>query len=738
MWIVALALLFPQSPYSIERDDYGVPHVKASSWEQAFEGAGFATAQDRLWQMENSRRLARGTLAEVFGPEVAASDRDVLRTGYLDSEIQAQLDALTPQVRSAFEAYARGVNAAIERAKRAGSLPPGYAAAGFQPAPWTPLDSAAIAIRLGQLFGSGGAGELRNLALIEYLKGRPIKDRLPDVVDDLLWLNDPRALPTVAAADDSLRSRAPSFFMPTRAVTERHLAALPRVSLLELLPGIRTASLEASRIVAEARNVPYKTGSYAVVVGKERSTLGVPLLLSAPQMGFRVPSVVHEISLQAPGLAVVGMDVPGVPGVIIGHTANLAWGLTSGVADTDDIFFAPIEGEAYQVDGSLKPIQSVPRTLAIKGQPPETVDAKRTDEGPVILATRSTLFVRRSGFSNRELQGFAALYDLYSAKEPSDVQAIAARIPLTFNLFYATTSGHIGYHYCGRIPLRAPGWDPRFPMPLSKSTEWVGAVPPDQMPSVVDPPTGLIANWNNKPVDWWPNFDTPAWGRIFRNTSLVEQLQADRLAPADLEMAAWWIARSDETAKFFMPLFKRALTGVAWASQEERQAAAMLLAYDGRDLAGSQGSLLFARTRDGVRVGLFSAKMGTFLSPTLFRAALQPSLMLSALEGETKIDYLEGRSASSVIVEAFRKAVSGLVAERGSDPGKWMVSPPTIPVVEGVPIPYSNRGTYIQLVELWSNPSGRNVLTSGVAESGKHASDQEPLARTWMYKPMRW
>ncbi|MCB8933451.1 MAG: penicillin acylase family protein [Chthonomonadaceae bacterium] len=737
MWFVALALFLHQPSYTVTRDDYGVPHVRASTWEQAFEGAGYATAEDRLWQMENSRRLARGTLAEVFGPEVAASDREVLRTGYTAAQIEAQLAGLDARSRAAFEAYALGVNAYIEKARQSKTLPPGYAAAGFQPQPWTALDSAAIAIRLGQLFGSGGAGELRNLALVEYLKGRPVKDRLPDVLDDLLWQNDPRSIPTVAPSDDPL-STHPAFPTATRAETEHHLAALPKVSLLELLPAIRTASLEDSRIVAETRNVPFKTGSYAVVVSKGRSRLGVPLLLSAPQMGFRVPSVVHEMSLDAEGVHVVGMDVPGVPGVIIGHTQDLAWGLTSGVADTDDIFFAPIEGGSYRVDGKLKPIRSENRALAVKGEKPESVVAKSTEDGPVLLATRSTVFVRRSGFADRELQGFAALYDLYSAKEPSDVKAVAARIPLTFNLFYATTSGHIGYHYCGRVPLRAPGWDPRFPMPLSQDTAWRGFVPPGQMPLVVDPREGLIANWNNKPAAWWPNFDTPAWGRIFRNSALLHQLTAESLAPVDLEMAAWWIARTEETAEYLMPAFRHALQGAAWSSETERQAAQMLIAYEGKAVAGSHGASLYLRTLDAVRAELFSAPMGSFLSPDLFRTALQPSLILNALEGETNIDYLAGRTADQLIVAAFRKAVERMVSERGENPGTWAYTPGTIPVVEGVPIPYSNRGTYIQLVELWKTPAGRNVLTPGVAESGAHASDQEPLARAWMYKRMRW
>src|SRR5206468_4105699 len=117
---------------------------------------------------------------------------------------------------------------------------------------------------------------------------------------------------------------------PDRAATEKHLAMLPKMGVLDLLPGIRLATNEDSKLMAEQVSAPYKWGSYAVVVGPSRSMTGAPILLGGPQMGHRQPSILHEMSIDAPGLSVVGVDVPGAPGIVAGKTEQLAWTLTSG------------------------------------------------------------------------------------------------------------------------------------------------------------------------------------------------------------------------------------------------------------------------------------------------------------------------------------------------------------------------------------------------------------------------
>lgn len=732
-----LAALVLAAPSGIVRDAYGVPTISAPSAGEAFYAAGYAVAQDRLWQMETSRRLARGRMAEVFGSAYVASDKDILQSGYTDEELQAQLDKLSPQLRMAFAEYARGVNAWIDEAK-ANGLPEGYAKAGFSPEPWTALDSAAIAIRLLQQFGRGGAGEIRNMALMAYLGTQPkLKGKELDVLDDFAWFNDPEATPTIPKGDDPVKDR-PAFYLPDRKTTASHVAGLPKVSLFELMQGVRISEHEDSRQVAEQIAAPFQTGSYCVVVSAKKSATGRPLLLSGPQMGFRTPSIIHEMAFNAPGLSVTGMDVPGVPGVLIGHTPKIAWGLTSGVADTDDIFYYPADGaDGYKYGGVHRDYTKIVRTLHVKGAPDQKITQLRTVDGPVVLnsASSKTLFAKRSSYWMRELESMESLAGVWTSSRADEAQQAIGRATMSFNFFCADDS-NIAYRYAGLVPFRAEGVDPRFPTPGDPKFAWKGFVPVAQMPHAMNPKQGFFANWNNKPVSWFPNFDTPAWGKIFRNTEVLNTLDKPKLNVQDLEMTAWTIARRDETWPYFKP-FVRQSDGARHIQMRTGDGpspyprAGTLASFDGRLLDGSIPAATYERFIERLRADLFLDTTGNFLVPDYFRLVAQPSVMLRALEGKTRVSYLHGRKAVDVVAKALAEAETPL------DAPEVRYAANGIPVPGQPPIPYSDRGSFIQIVEFGRfNFTGRSISLPGIAETGPHALDQVPLARAWQYKPM--
>ncbi|HWA81930.1 MAG TPA: penicillin acylase family protein [Fimbriimonadaceae bacterium] len=732
--LLSCALAF-QSDGLVTRDEYGVPHIKAESADSAWYEAGYETARDRMWQMEQSRRLARGRMSEVFGSKFVASDTEILKTGYTDEELQEQFDALAPKAKVAIEAYAKGVT----DFEKAGPLPPGYAEAGFQPEPWTPIDTLAISVRLFQQFGRGGAGEIRNLALLAYLQGQPkTKDRFLDVMDDFAWQNDPAATCTISPADDPLAKEHPVFPAFDHATTMKHLAMVPKLSLLELLPGIRLSSGEDSKLAAEQVSAPFKWGSYAVVVGPTRSLTGCPILLSAPQMGHRQPSILHEMSIDAPGLSIVGVDVPGVPGVIIGKTDKLAWGLTSGVADTDDIFFSHTDGpDGYTYGKEHLKLQAVMRTLKVKGEPDKTITQLRTRFGPVIISNKNWIFSRRSSYWMREMKSYDSIFRLYDANTPEQINAATEESPMSFNFFWATPK-HFGYRYAGAMPIRASGLDPRLPTPGEPEYDWKGYIPATQMPHVIDPKSGLLANWNNKPVSWWPNMDTPVWGRIFRNSAVLEALQKPKLNEQDVEMVAWTIAREDYTWPYFKPFLDPVFAdpGSALSNTSDGQIRRALITFDGRMLDGSMGAQAYAAFFNALQEEIFMPVTGNFMGLDNYRLVAQPTVMWNALSHKTKVDYLEKRTVKDVIQSAMLKANNVLAKQFGRDLGDWRYTAPSIKWGDEPPVPYSNRGTMIQVIDL-GTMSGRNIVPPGIAESGPHADDQVPLARAWLLKPMR-
>jgi penicillin amidase len=708
------------------RDPYGVPKVEAENLEDTFRLFGFAVAEDRLWQMEMSRRAARGRLAEVMGPESAAADRQLLQRAYTREELTQQLAALPDGLQEAFEAYAEGVNMNIEFRRRLNALPEGYEELGFEPEPWTPTDSAAIAVSLSRRFGAGGAGELRNFALLEYLKTRPsLADKRLDVLDDFVWLQDPRATTTIPTED---APAAPDFFYPSRQETEAHLEQLPPVGLFELVPAIQL--FEQTEWVAKAQElaVPYKAGSYAIAVNAERSATGNALLLGAPQMGHTTPAVVHEIAIGTPGYRVAGINVPGIPVVVIGHTPNFAWTLTSAVIDLEDVVFSPLADTE---------IEEIEFELPVAGEEPETVVQQRTADGPVVLTSPSSgsVFSRRSAFWGREL---ASLEGIWRAPAAATVNEALGEIEqyasVGFNLFWADTQGNVGYRLLGRYPLRPAGYDPRLPLPAE--VEWDNFLTPDQMPSVVNPAEGLLVNWNNKPVEWWPNGDTPVWGRIFRDFSLREELTAEKLGLRHLEEAARDIALKDsEFSRLFKPWVLESAEGAALTSSE-RDALAQLAAFDGWAMVGQAPYEVYRNTINEARRQVFEAQTGNFLNESFFRQAVQVSLIADALEGNTKVDWLGDRSRDEVLLTSFLESSAALMQDQGPHPARWSYAVPAFNVPEGPPVAYSARGTYIQITELSPQVYARNVVKPGVAEVGPHAADQVHLAREWRYKEM--
>lgn len=715
--------------------------LRAATSNEAFRLMGQAVAEDRLWQLEMSRRTSLGQMAEVLGPSYIASDQATLSKQYTPDEYAAMLDEIPRNTLEAWQAYVAGINDTINRRIDTKTLPEGYAANNFEPRPWTMMDTQAVMVNLTRQFGQGGAGELRNYALVQYLKTRPtIKDRVLDALDDLAWSNIPDSPTTVSKRDD-LVAFPPKIFDFSRTDSENHLKNLPPTNLLELAGSIRLASMEDQKLVAEANSVAYKTGSYAVVVSPRRSATGKAMLLTAPQMGHTTPSIVHEVAFDTPDLKVAGMNVPGIPGVIIGYNPNAAWGFTSGVADLEDIFVSPLkEGNTYLHQGVETELEQVKFTLKIKGQPDKEVIQHRTAHGPVLLKSvgSKAVYSLRSSFWKKEVISTAALFDLYSAKSPADFSQFAAKIPVSFNLFFATNKGDIGYRFCGRVPLRAKGIDPRLPTLDTSENQWQGFVQPYQMPRADNPESGLLTNWNNKPVAWWPNGDTPVWGKYFRSTNIAYHLQLPKLTPDNVTD----IVKSNATEDFmtytaFWPTVLWGLSGGFSLTGVSADAKNKAYKYLGENTEGSIAPTVIFETISQLRKELFLDTLGNFTSDALFTQVLQPDVIISALEGKTKINYLGERNKVDIIRISFIKASESLASSRGQSIETWGYKAPALRYPGQDPVLYSNRGTYIQFTQFgqfW--PTAKSVAAPGVSESGPNAFNQVLLARSWQFKVM--
>jgi penicillin amidase len=391
------------------------------------------------------------------------------------------------------------------------------------------------------------------------------------------------------------------------------------------------------------------------------------------------------------------------------------------VADVEDVFaFKTTQPDHYDYGLKHLPFVNVTLKIPVKGQSDQTIQQRRTMYGPVVVKSSEGVFALRSAFRGKELSTIEAFFQLPRQTTAAGIDTLISKVPMSFNFFYAVGKGDIGYRYAGWVPVRQPSLDPRLPTPATPEYDWRGFIPPRQMPHALNPRSGLIVNWNNKPVAWWPNGDTPVWGEIFRNTEILAALQngdprpgaTNKLRAVDLQRAVEAIAKHDESWRYLKPFLVG--SGATWAA-----------GYDGSQIDGSIPASAFPAFLHALRRSLFFSTTGNFTSEAYFDQALQPTLIVRAMRGQTSFDFLAGRKAADVVAEALKSMPEPTPYKAGS-----------FAVPGEAPVMYSNRGTYIQLLEWLGNRwSMRTILPPGEAETGAHRVDQVPQARKFEFKP---
>ncbi|MCS6843254.1 MAG: penicillin acylase family protein [Caldilineales bacterium] len=483
-----------QAPVEIVRDRWGVPHIYAESEADAFFAQGFVHAQDRLFQMEFSRRLARGTLAERLGLAALEADRWSRVLGFWRA-VQADAAALEAEERAALEAYAAGVNAFLETHRY--RLPAEFTLLGYKPDPWTVEDSLGVLKLMGWALGQNWEGELLRVQLVQRLG-----------VERALELDPfyPAGHPTV---------------LPEGPVSAEALAELAG----RLLDSYRNASAWFGQAAT--------AGSNNWVVAGRRTVTRRPLLANDPHLSVGIPTFWYQAHLTARdgSLEVAGATLAGVPGVIIGHNRRIAWGITAGRADSQDLFLEQRHPDRhgplrFRFGDDWEPAQVLEERIAVRGRAePHVEQVVITRHGPLI---NTLLGPSAQGLPDLALcwtghfpsRGVRGLLRLQRATDWQSFRAALADVgEPSMNVVYADVDGHIGYHYAARVPRRrwgfglvpTPGWDERY--------GWDGWVPFDALPHALDPEQGYLISANNKPAldnqgaeapflgaDWLPGY----------------------------------------------------------------------------------------------------------------------------------------------------------------------------------------------------------------------------------------
>ncbi|MBL8793052.1 MAG: penicillin acylase family protein [Planctomycetia bacterium] len=593
---------------NVRFDRCGVPHIQARNAHDLFFTQGYCHARDRLWQLELNRRTARGELAELFGARAIDLDRILRRLGFRrNAEREAQ--ALEPEERDCLEAYTAGVNAWLSRH----APPVEYGLLRAAPTPWRILDTLAFARYMAWNLTVSWESKLIRWQLSNGAQ--------PDLPHFELALNVPRS--------EWLASGG---------------------------------------------------GSNNWVVAPQRSTTGRALLANDPHLRPRMPGAWYMAHLQAPGWNVIGASMPGLPGIVIGHNERVAWGITAAMADAQDLYLeqaAPNQPRRFRFGDTWEDAEVQREEIRVRGrQEPVIEEVVRTRHGPLLngfldVPADGPPLSLRSVTDDGRCSTLALLHLNRAHDWPSFRAALRSWAFPALNFVYADVDGVIAYKLAGRIPLRArdisdlpaPGHDAQH--------EWQGEVPFDDLPEVVNPPTGFWSSANQEPALTCPHYLSADWMDGYRQQRIGQLAGASaQLSPADCERM--------QNDLISLPAREIARRLCARLSATEFPELQHWQHWDGGMQADSVPAAIYAVfRRELVRrafrdwpASLHEFLRGRGVNELLnFNSALHgrgSSLLLALLDR-----LLMEPAGTALVADAFRQTLARLRRQLGPDPARW-------------------------------------------------------------------
>ena len=609
-----LAVPHLRSPVRVVRDEWGVPHITATSEDDLFFAQGYVVAQDRLWQMEMWRRSVEGRLAEIVGAEAVSRDHQARLLGYRGPVDDAELTVYHPNARPLMTSFVNGVNAFIPDPRD--NLPVEFVITGIAPEPWTVETLTRRQITFGD--ATSDLQLARTIAAVGVAEANRLAN--PDPWDDLTL---PEGFAPSVVDDDAVNSAR----VGTRTLRP---ALLP-----EYRPG-RTVGNDAG---AEA----IQPGSNNWVIGGARSTTGKPVVANDPHREVTLPSLRYIIHLEAPGWNVIGATEPPFVGIAAGHNERLGWGLTIVGTDQHDVYVEtlnPADPDSVRWNGGWDPLRIVHDEIKVKGGAPQTVTLKFSRHGPIFHEDRrrGVALALRSALHERGTAPYLAGLRLSQARTCREfLDAATNWYAPSENLVCGDVDGNIAWRASALTPARK-GFTGRLPVPGTGAYEWTGFR--NDLPQQLNPPSGIIvtANDNVQPAGYSPPFMyKDADVRFDRITRLKQLLQPDRRYSLEdhqrIQLDAYSLAAAADLA-----LFK------GWTSPDARleRARSLLAAWDG------------VYRRDA-------------LEPALYEAWRRTPRTRAVLRDNRVLPERLSRDAA----EGLTHAIEHLTATQGSDWSKW-------------------------------------------------------------------
>lgn len=567
---------------TVRRDDRGIPYIEAKTDADLYFAQGYITASDRLWQMDLMRRLARGEMAEIFGEIRLDEDKRWRRFGFVKIAGES-MQYLTPELRSALDNYALGVNAYIAGLTDE-TTPPEFKILQYKPRQWDPVDT----IVIGKILADALSSTWQN-DLIRASASVLSKDKFDDLVNPVTPYD-------VVLFGSDARAMAGSVPKPSTS----NLAFGNVADFINKEEQVRKDSLSSVGLYSEDL-----AASNNWVVSGKRTADGKPILENDPHLAPSAPGIWYLTHLSTPQMRVSGVTFPGVPGIVLGHNANIAWGATNVGPDVQDLYI-----ETFNAEGKYKTPAGWERPIVRKEEIKVRTNLTKTDTRTVDLdveETRNGVVIREDAGKKYALKWtardpknneFEAFYYANRAGDwTSFLSALKKYGGSTQNFVYADVKGNIGWYAAGRIPIRRVG-DGSLPYDgATNDGDWTGYIPFEELPNLYNPKEGFIVTANQRTVGtaykYAPIMMRDAampWRARRIYDSLKDNKKVTMDAVRDIEL---------DTLNMPVSMLAKEIVKMAAASPESL---AVLKDWDGHMNADSRGALLANEIR-GCLVG---------------------------------------------------------------------------------------------------------------------------------------
>ncbi|HIB99367.1 TPA: penicillin acylase family protein [Candidatus Poribacteria bacterium] len=625
----------------VYRDRWGIPHVKARSENDLFFAQGFVTAQDRLWHMDYDRYRALGRWSELAGSSGIEQDQ-LLRKAGMGRTAKLDCEIACPESKAMIEAYTAGVNAFIEVTT---ALPIEYTILDHEPERWENWHCLAVY-------------KMRN-TLLGTFEPKLFRTRLVKAIG----------------------AEKVALFM--KGYPNGHLLTVPPGEVYKgaALDGLK----ELSQIVEEANWLDeIDAGSNGWSISGEHTASDLPLVAGDSHRALDTPGVYYQVHLSCPDFTVIGYSLPGMPGALhFCHNEYVAWGMTHGGADTQDLFIERFrqtdDGLQYDFQGEWYSAEVLDEVIKVRGTVPVKFAVTITHHGPIIAGNPASGFA--VAISDPGLivgsPWVDAVRDAMRSQSVDGLdQALSNWTDRVNNYAVADVNGNFGYLHAGKIPIRgeANGW--RIVPGWTGECDWKGYIPHAELPRSINPDIGYTVTCNQRVTDHqYPYYV----GLYFSPEHRAKRVQA-RILELEFGQATVEKMKQIHTDIISIPaqVFTERLIQVRSSDRDTAQAQSLLQEWDYSMDRNLVQPLIYAQTKREVTRQIAQVLLGDQADLVLSGEAgsyahlrLIELEILLAIKSDDNSFLPTGKSWQEVLSFALQYAVASLKAKLGDDMSQW-------------------------------------------------------------------